>query len=313
MWLSETRVFSSTTQETDYLHAGMDDTQTPHGTEDRAPLLMPESLTRRQRLRAIAAGGENLYEPPNTAEAFARLEAAIDEVKFHGSMSEGQGLVARRQHLKAMVATYKDLYEPPDTAEAFARLEAAIDEVKRHGGGGDQMLDPPTTAERFTRIETAIDEVLARTKIADGTTQQAKRSTSDPFLSTKGACTDYRETAHLLKKRQLQFADQSEPAEPNRPNDKASREAVVPSLRRRPRGYFARHASLRPLSQIFRPSNAYHGTGGETNIITHNTVDVAISEAQGTEPNHDVDVFRDDDSVKAFANQTYQSARERHF
>ena len=79
------------------LHAEMDSTQTPYGIEDRAPLYMPESVTRRQRLHAIAVGGENLYEPPNTAEAFARLEAAIDEVKFHGSMSEGQGLIGSNQ------------------------------------------------------------------------------------------------------------------------------------------------------------------------------------------------------------------------
>jgi hypothetical protein len=196
----------------------MDLTQTPPGTEDRAPLFMPESLTRRQRLRAIAAGGENLYEPPNTAEAFARLEAAIDEVKYHGSMSEGQGLAIRRQRLKEIVATYNDLYEPPDTAEAFARLEAAIDEVKHHasangnGSEHDQMLDPPTTAERFARIETAIDEVLAGHATSSETSQQ--------------------ETAHLLKKRQLQFADQSEPAEPNTPPNKALHEPVVPRLRR---------------------------------------------------------------------------------
>jgi hypothetical protein len=289
----------------------MDLAQTPHGTEDRAPLFMPESLTKRQRLRAIAAGGENLYEPPNTAEAFARLEAAIDEVKFHGSMSEGQGLVARRQHLKAKVAAYNDLYEPPDSAEAFARLEAAIDEVKRHSNGGDQMLDPPTTAERFNRIETAIDEVLARSKTATGTTQQAKRSTSDPNLSTQGVGSDHHEATHLLKKRQLQFADQSEPAEPNGPTDKAVHGTVVPRSRRRPRGYFARHASLRlrPWSEIFKPSNA----SGETDIITHNAVGFPISEAEATEANNDVDVFRDDDSVKAFANQTYEIARDRHF
>lgn len=290
----------------------MDRTQTTHGTEDRAPLFMPERLTRRQRLQAIAAGGENLYEPPNTAEAFARLEAAIDEVKFHGSMSEGQGLVARRQHLKAMVATYKDLYEPPDTAEAFARLEAAIDEVKRHSNGGDQMLDPPTTAERFGRIENAIDEVLAGHTTSNETPQRVKQTRSAPNLSANGASANHKAT-HLLNKRQLQFADQGEPAEPNCPTDKAAHEMVGPSLRRRPRRYFARHASLRPLSGIFKPSNASRGAAGETDIVTHNAIDLLISGAQGTESNHDVDVFRDDESVKAFANETYQSARERHF
>jgi hypothetical protein len=290
----------------------MEHTHLSSDAEDRAPLFMPESLTRRQRLRAIAAGGENLYEPPNTAEAFARLEAAIDEVKFHGSMSEGQGLVAKRQHLKAMVATYKDLYEPPDTAEAFARLEAAIDEVKRHGGGGDQMLEPPTTAKRFNRIESAIDEVLAGHTANTETPRRVKQSKSDPSLSTQGVSSDHHEATHLLKKRQLHFADQSEPAEPNVSIDRAVHETVVPSLRRRPRGYFARHAALRPLSGIFKPSNASRGAAGETDIIVHNAVDLPHSKAQGTELSHDVDVFRDDDSVKAFANETYQSARERH-
>ena len=180
------------------LHAEMENTQTPQRTEDRRPLYMPESLARRQRLRAIAAGGENLYEPPNTAEAFARLEAAIDEVKFHDSMSEGQGLVARRQRLREIVATYQDLYEPPDTAEAFTRLEAAIDEVKRHASasysnsGRDQMLDPPTTAQRFNRIETAIDEVLAGHTISPKGPRRVQELTSDPTMSTKDAGTDHK-------------------------------------------------------------------------------------------------------------------------
>jgi hypothetical protein len=312
LWLPETRISSSTPQETDYLHAEMDGTQIPHGTEDRAPLFMPESPTRRPRLRAIAAGGENLYEPPNTAEASARLEAAIDEVKFHGSMSEGQGLLARRQHLKAMVATYRDLYEPPDTAEAFARLEAAIDEVKRHGKGGDEMLDPPTTAERFNRIENAIDEVLDRTKTAIGTTQQAKRSTSDPDLSTWGVSSDHHETANLLKKRQLQFADQIEPSSTTFLVEKPWKDHGSPGPTRRSHGYFFRRRSLRPLSEIFKPSNPYDPKFGKPDTITHSAVEFSISEAEGIEPNHDVDVFQDDDSVKAFANQTYQTARERH-
>ena len=302
--MPQTRTSSSTLQETDPLHAKMDHTQLPSDVGDRAPLFMPESLTRRQRLRAIAAGGENLYEPPNTAEAFARLEAAIDEVKFHGSMSEGQGLIARRQRLKAIVATYEDLYEAPDTAEAFARLEAAIDEVKRHVSASDRnsrqdpMLDPPTTAERFNRIETAIDEVLAGHDTRTETPRRAKKSKSEPHLSTQAASSDCREATNLLRKRQSQFADQSIPVEPNRLPGKPSHEPVFFSLRRRPRGYFTRLASLRP------------STPGEADTITHSAVEPPTSEAEATEPNHNVDVFRDDDSVKAFADQTYQSVRE---
>jgi len=293
------------TPEADSLHAEMDHTQLSSDAEDRAPLFMPESLTKRQRLRAIAAGGENLYEPPNTAEAFARLEAAIDEVKYHGSMSEGQGLIARRQRLKAIVATYEDLYEPPDTAEAFARLEAAIDEVKRHARARrnnyaqDPMLDPPTTAERFNRIETAIDEVLAEHDTRTQTPWRAKKSISDPHLSAQSSTSDCKEPSHLLRKRPLQSADHSTPAEPNGSPGKPSHETVSFSLRRRPRGYFTRHASLRP------------STPGEADTITHSAVE-SISEAEATERNQDVDVFRDDDSVKAFADQTYQSVREKY-
>jgi hypothetical protein len=307
LWLPQTRTSSSTLQETDPLHAKMDHTQLPSDAEDRAPLFMPESLTRRQRLRAIAAGGENLYEPPNTAKAFARLEAAIDEVKFHGSMSEGQGLIARRQRLKAIVATYEDLYEPPDTVEAFSRLEAAIDGVKRHASairaksGQDPMLDPPTTAERFNRIETAVDEVLAEHDTRTQTPRRVQKSTSDPHLSTRAACSgDRKEAAHLLKKRLLQSADHSTPAQPNGSPSKPSHEPVFFSLRRRPRGYFCRCASLRP------------STPGEADMITHSAVEPATSEAEATERNQDVDVFRDDNSVKAFADQTYQSVREKY-
>lgn len=294
----------------------MGHTQPSSDAEDRAPLYMPESFARRQRLRAIAAGGENLYEPPNTAEAFARLEAAIDEVKFHGSMSEGQGLMARRQHLKAIVATSKDLYEPPDTAAAFARLEAAFDEVKRHasasgqGGGQDQMFDPPTTAERFNSIETAIDEMLASTNIATRTLRQAKRSASDPRMSTKCASPDHEDAAHLPRKRQLQFADRSESAQSSPTTSTPTKAQKSPSLTRRPHGFFSRRRSLGPV--IFEPSSIHNRTAGGVRVAAHSAADPPGSEAGGTEANHDVDIFRDCDSVKAFANQTYQRAREKY-
>lgn len=316
--LPETRTSYSKLQDTDFLHADMDHTQSLSDAEDRAPLLMPESFTRRQRLRAIAAGGENLYEPPNTAEAFARLEAAIDEVKFHGSMSEGQGLIARRQHLKAMVATYKDLYEPPDTAEAFARLEAAFDEVKRHASasesnsGQGQMLDPPTTVARFKRIGIATDEMLASTNVATGTPRQAKRSASHPHMSsTQGACTDYNKGAHRLRKSQLQFADQSESTQSFPSTDTPTKARKPPSLTRRPHGIFSRRGLSRPV--IFEPSSACNPRPGKADTTAQSALELPISsEAKGTEPNYDVDVFRDDDSVKAFANQTYQSVREKY-
>lgn len=296
----------------------MDRTQTPRGTTDRAQLYMPESFTRRQRLRAVAAGGENLYEPPNTAEAFARLEAAIDEVKFHDFMSEGQGLVARRRRLREIVATYQDLYEPPDTAEAFARLEAAIDEVKRHAlasgkdSGEDQMLDPPTTAERFNRIEAAIDEVLAGHNIIPETPRQTKRSTSDPDMSTKGTGTDRKEATHILRKRQLRCADQGDSTRSTLSTDKPTKTHESPGLTLRPHRYFSRRAALPLRSETNKPSNANNLSPGRADKTTHDAVDLPSSDADGTGPKHDVDVFRDDDSVKAFANQTYQSVREKY-
>ena len=300
------------------MRGAMDHTQLSSRAEDRAPLLMPESLTRRQRLHAIAAGGEDLYEPPNTVEAFSRLEAAIDEVKFHGSVSEGQGLIARRQRLREIVATYRDLYEPPDTAEAFARLEAAIDEVKRfalasgNDSSEDQMLDPPTTAERFNRIEAAIDEVLAGHTNNIETPRRVQKSTSDPYLSIKGAGTEQTKTAHLLWKRQSRFATQRESTKSNHSTDESTKTSEVPGLKRKPHGYFSRRGSLRLRSEIYKPSNSHESTPGEVDLTTHGAVDLPISEIEGSETVHDVDVFRDDDSVKAFANQTYQSVREKY-
>jgi hypothetical protein len=317
--------------------------------EEHAPLDMSESLTRRQRLRAIVAGGENLYEPPNTVEAFALLEAAIDEVKHHGSTSKGEGLIARRQRLTGIVATCKDLYEPPNTAEAFARLEAAIDEVKRHASasnrdsghdqmldppntaeafarleaamdevkrqsptsgndsGQDQIFDPPDTAERFSRIESAIDEVLAghNTK----TTRQTKRSKSDPIFSTSNADTDHKAGAHLLRKRQLRFADQIVPAEFDHSIGEPRKKTEVSVLAR----LFSKHISLSPSRENHKPSNGSNDSPGQVDITRyHSVVELPIREADDTEQHSDVDIFRDDDSVQAFANQTYLSAREKY-
>lgn len=279
---------------------------------------MPESLARRQRLRAIPAGGENLYEPPKTAEAFARLEAAIDEVKFHDSMSEGQGLVARRQRLREIVATYQDLYEPPDTAEAFTRLEAAIDEVKRHASasysnsGRDQMLDPPTTAQRFNRIETAIDEVLAGHTISPKGPRRVQELTSDPIVSTKDAGTDHKEAAHLLRECQLRSADQGEATRSIHSTGESTKPPESPGLKRKPHGYFSRRGCIRLRSEIYKSSNGYSPTTAEVDLTTHSAVDLPTSEVQGSQTHHDVDIFRDDDSLTAFANQTYQSVREKY-
>jgi hypothetical protein len=317
-WSPDTTNLSLPPKQTSPLHITMDHPQPSPAVEDRAPSDMPGSFTRRQRLRAIAVGGENLYEPPNTAEAFALLEAAIDEVKFHDSTSDGRNLITRRQHLKAIIATCRDLYEPPNTAEAFARLEAAINEVKRHASASDndsgqeQLLDPPNTAERFNRIESAIDEVLAASNDTTGSTLQAKRSKSDPLLSTKGAQADHKEGAHLLRKRQLRYADQSVLPDSNHTIGESRKESGSSISVLRPHALFSRHGSLRPRSETYRSSNDYNHSPGQVGIAGRSVLDLTVLAAEGTGPCHDLDIFRDDDSVQSFANQTFQHAKEKY-
>lgn len=72
--------------------------------------------TQRQRLRAIVDRNADLFDPPNTAEAFARLEAAMDEANYQSSVDSD-------------VAGQNDMLDPPNTAERFARIEAAMDAV----------------------------------------------------------------------------------------------------------------------------------------------------------------------------------------
>lgn len=301
----------------------MEHTQSSRGPRGRTPLYIPESFARRQRLRAIAVGCEDLYEPPNTAEAFVRLENAIDEVKFDGTRSDGKAgeeFTVRRQRLKAIVATCKDLYEPPNTVEAFARIEAAIDEVKRHGttseapSGDERMLDPPTTTERFNRIETAIDEMLARPNTTIENPWRLRKSTTDPFLSTQGADLDHKERAHLLRKRQLAWVDQRIPANWNHseiPSLEGSRSAGLPC---RPHASSPTESPMRPRSEVYRPSNDYNQTAGQIDSPLHSVIELPILKAGvADEAHHDTDIFRDDDAVQAFADQTYESARERYF
>jgi hypothetical protein len=72
--------------------------------------------TQRQRLRAIVDQNADLFDPPNTAEAFAKLEAAMDEAN-HTSSADSD------------IAGKNDMLDPPNTAERFARIEAAMDAV----------------------------------------------------------------------------------------------------------------------------------------------------------------------------------------
>jgi hypothetical protein len=72
--------------------------------------------TQRQRLCAIVDRNADLFDPPNTAEAFAKLEAAMDEAK---SISLADSNITGKS----------DLLDPPNTAERFAQIEAAMDAV----------------------------------------------------------------------------------------------------------------------------------------------------------------------------------------
>ena len=76
----------------------------------------PPMLTQRQRLRAIVDRHADLLDPPTTAEAFALLEAAMDEANQHSSTDSD-------------ITGQNDMLDPPNTAERFARIEAAMDAV----------------------------------------------------------------------------------------------------------------------------------------------------------------------------------------
>jgi hypothetical protein len=231
----------------------MDPTQLSHDLDTYAPPSIPERVSSRFYLRANTFGGEDLWDPPNTAATFARLEAAIDETK--------------------------DFYDPPETAEAFARLQTAIDEDKRWGSVGDdghgdfQMLDPPTTAERFYQIESAIGEVLAGPTSTTRSSRRPKKSKPKLEASARVPASFPGEKSHVLKrKRQIQFAPQS-------------------------MSHFSERA-------------------GEVDTNTHDITDLPTSEAavsygSNDEPDRDMDIFHSDDAAQAFADQTYQSAREK--
>jgi hypothetical protein len=231
----------------------MDHTHLSRGFDSYAPPSIPERISSRFYLRANASSGEDLWDPPNTAVAFTRLEAAIDETK--------------------------DFYDPPDTVEAFARLQTAIDEDKRwgsvseDGGRGIQMLEPPTTAERFFKIESAIDEVLVRPVTAARSSRRPKKSKSKREVSARAPASHSSEGMHVLRrKRQIRFAPQD-----------------------------ISHCSE---------------TASGVDMNTHNATELPASAHEvpygsNVEPYRDVDIFHSDDAVQAFANQTYQSAREK--
>ena len=84
--------------------------------QERAAHATSKTSAQRLRLRAIVDRNADLFDPPNTAEAFARLEAGMDEVSHRSSADSD-------------IAGQNDMLDPPNTAERFARIEAALDAV----------------------------------------------------------------------------------------------------------------------------------------------------------------------------------------
>jgi hypothetical protein len=100
------------------MNIAMHSTQSTNSPQVSAAHTTPKMSisTQRERLRAIVDRNADLFDPPNTAEAFIRLEAALDEAKNHSSADSD-------------ITGQNDLLDPPNTAERFARIEAAMDAV----------------------------------------------------------------------------------------------------------------------------------------------------------------------------------------
>lgn len=91
------------------------DLANPSSIRDKYPATSARSsFAERVQSWAPNKHDDDLFDPPNTAEAFAQLEAAIDEANCYGSA-----------HIRRSA---EDMFDPPTTAERFARIEAAIDE-----------------------------------------------------------------------------------------------------------------------------------------------------------------------------------------
>jgi hypothetical protein len=105
--------------------------------------------TQRQRLRAIVDKNADLFDPPNTAEAFARLEAAMDEAN-HISSADSD------------IAGKNDMLDPPNTAERFARIEAAMDAVSSESVTAAQTRRHRKTIKLETRFPVRLTHSQAR-------------------------------------------------------------------------------------------------------------------------------------------------------
>lgn len=224
-----------------------------------------------------------------------------------------------RQRLRAIVAKTSDLLDPPNTAEAFARLEAAMDQAKLEDTTGNdnavehKLLDPPTTAERFALIESAIDEVLAVSKHGSHSVRRSRRRhKSDPRLTTDAMELHRKQEMHLLRKQPCQMADLAAHANLAAPD--------ISSTEGRPTTNEHHSTGSRMFQSprdVYGPSKEPGRTVEGVHVLAR-TVPLppssdTVTFYNGQEELHqDTDIFRSGDAMKEFANQAYQSARQKY-
>jgi hypothetical protein len=199
----------------------------------------------------------------------------------------------QRQRLRAIVDRNADLFDAPTTAKAFARLEAAMDEALQHSSadsditGQKDFLDPPNTAERFARIEAAMDAVFAKPVTAAWTQRNRKKSKFEMRLP--GHEIGSRSTQALLfRKTQPSISTASGAGD----NDRL---AAGSSLGKRV------HNSNRPTNGTGGPAQEAHASAG-----------TGATHGSKHESQRDSDIFRSSVSIHEFADQAYQSAREKY-
>jgi hypothetical protein len=213
----------------------------------------------------------------------------------------------QRQRLRAIVDRNADLFDAPTTAKAFARLEAAMDEALQHSSADSDMtkqndlLDPPNTAERFARIEAAMDAVFAKPVTAAWTQRNRKKSKFEMRLP-----------GHEIGSRSTQ-ALQSWKTQPSRSTTSgASTQPQAQTCCDSNRGNNDRLAAGSSLGKRVHDSNRpTNGTGGPAQEA-HASAGTGATHGSKHESQRDSDIFRSSVSIHEFADQAYQSAREKY-
>ena len=213
----------------------------------------------------------------------------------------------QRQRLRAIVDRNADLFDPPNTAEAFARLEAAMDEALQHSSadsditGQNDLLDPPNTAERFARIEAAMDAVFARPVTAARAQCQRKKPKFEMRLT--GHEIGSRSTQALLFRK----------TQPSRsPTSGASRQ---PQAQLNSDSNTGDHDGFAAGGLLRRRIHDSDGTANQTGSPAqeaHASAGTDSTHCSKRESQRDSDIFRSSVSIHEFADQAYQSAREKY-